>query len=489
MKKHTLLCLLAVCAAAGMIASCGDSTSGDTKTTDPVTADTAAEAVTDDSALKDTVPTLDFAGAPFRTIQQNPGRYGFYIEEETGDLVADSLYKRIQNVEERLNIDVTETECILWNEVSDKLKQSVLAGGDDYDLVLNQIFRSGSDAIEGYMYNWNDIPYVTLTQPWYTKAIQDASVGDRLYMIESDLSTSYLNQTWFILFNKTIANNMDLEDLYSVVDSGKWTVDYLYQAATDLYQDVNGNSKADDGDVFGFATSTKDDCMIAAVYYAMEGRMVELNEDATGVIHVIEEEENINRLAKVSDMLFNMPNIYNGLVIGDTTRLPRFVSGEFVFVTSQVQVLLSDELRNCEYEYGVLPLPKYDEAQSEYYTLVDGGADILTVPSTAQGLEMIGAAVEIMSAYSYNYVVPTYMNIGLEQKGTRDEESVRMLRQILDSRVIDFGYLYDTSSGWCMNLDVIMQKKDSIASKITSNKKKIDKYYEKLFNTFYADLD
>lgn len=308
-------------------------------------------------------------------------------------------------------------------------------------------------------------------------------------MIESDLSTSYLNQTWFILFNKTIANNMDLEDLYSVVDSGKWTVDYLYQTATDLYQDVNGNSKADDGDVFGFATSIVDDCMIAAVYYAVDGRMVALNEDATGVVHVIEEEENINRLSAVSDLLFNMPNVYNGLVVGDKTRLPRFASGEFVFVTSQVQVLLSDELRNCEYEYGVLPLPKYDEAQTEYYTLVDGGADILTVPATAQSLEMIGAAVEVMSAYSYNYVVPTYIDIGLEQKGTRDEESVKMLRQILDSRVIDFGYLYDTASGWCMKLDEIMKKKDSIASKITSNMKKIDKYYEKLFDTFYADID
>ena len=177
------------------------------------------------------------------------------------------------------------------------------------------------------------------------------------------------------------------------------------------------------------------------------------------------------------------------MTVGSTERLPRFTSGEFVFVTSQIQVLMSDELRNCEDEYGVLPLPKYDEAQTEYYTLVDGGADILTVPATAQNLEMIGAAVEIMSAFSYNHVVPTYIDIGLEQKGTRDEESVKMLRQILDSRVIDFGYLYDTSSGWCMKLDEIMAKKDSIASKIEKNYKRIDKYYANLLETFYSDVE
>ena len=480
--------LLMLLAASAAMASCGDSAKTPAVDTAPAS-DTAAVVTEDPDLVKDTVPELDFGGAPFRTIQQNPGRYGFYVGEETGDLVADALYKRIQNVEERLNIDVLETECILWNEVSDKLKQSVMAGGDDYDLVLNQIFRSGSDATQGYLYDWNQIPHISLSQPWYTKSIQDASVGERLYMIESDLSTSYLNQTWFILFNKTIANNMDLEDLYTVVDEGKWTADYLYKTASDLYQDVNGNSKADEGDVFGFATSKVDDCMIAAVYYAMEGRMVELSEDAMSVVHVIQDEKNVARLGKVSEMLFEMPNIYNGLTVGSTERLPRFTSGEFVFVTSQIQVLMSDELRNCEDEYGVLPLPKFDEAQTEYYTLVDGGADILTVPATAQNLEMIGAAVEIMSAFSYNHVVPTYIDIGLEQKGTRDEESVKMLRQILDSRVIDFGYLYDTSSGWCMKLDEIMAKKDSIASKIEKNYKRVDKYYANLLETFYSDVE
>ena len=215
--------------------------------------------------------------------------------------------------------------------------------------------------------------------------------------------------------------------------------------------------------------------------------MCELNSDATAVIHVIEEEANVNRLLAVSDILFEMPNVYNKLTIGSTERLPRFVSGEFVFVTSQMSVLMSDELRNCEYEYGVLPLPKYDEAQSNYYTLVDGGADILTVPTTAQNLEMIGAAVEIMSAYSYNYLVPTYIDIGLEQKGTRDEESVQMLHLILDSRVMDFGYLYDTANGWCMQLDEIMKNKSKAASVIEARKKAIDRYYVKLLDTLYSE--
>ena len=79
------------------------------------------------------------------------------------------------------------------------------------------------------------------------------------------------------------------------------------------------------------------------------------------------------------------------------------------------------------------------------------------------------------------------MNIGLEQKGTRDEESITMLRSILDSRVIDFGYLYDTGSGWCMNLNAIIKKPDAIASAVEKKTKSVNKYYEKIIEQFTSE--
>ncbi|MGM9625829.1 MAG: hypothetical protein ACI3XM_08990 [Eubacteriales bacterium] len=486
MKKQLVLCSALLFAASFLLASCQNQPNGATRTQETAS-DTASITTEAKDSHSDTVPDLDFGGAAFRTIQQNPGKYGFYTDAENGDMVNDVLYKRIRNAEERLNIDVTETECMVYSDVADHLIQAVLSGSDDYDLVLNQIFRSGSVAIENYLYDWNEIPYIQLSQPWYTKSIQDASLGNSLYMIESDLSISYMNQTWFILYNKTITDSQDIPDLYQVVNEGKWTIDYLYMLASGLYQDMNGNSKADDGDRFGLATSVSDDCMTAAVVYAANGRLVEVNEDGTAVTHVIEEEKNLNTLAKVSSLLYELPNVYNKLGIGSSERIPRFVSGDFVFVTSQVGSLINDELRSCNDHYGVLPLPKYDESQAEYYTLVDGGADILTVPITVGNPELVGAAVEIMSAFSYDEVVPTYMNIGLEQKGTRDEESIRMLRQILDSRVIDFGYLYDTGRGWVMKLNQILKKPDAIASSVEKQKKSVDKYYTGIIETFHAD--
>ena len=141
--------------------------------------------------------------------------------------------------------------------------------------------------------------------------------------------------------------------------------------------------------------------------------------------------------------------------------------------------LVVEEMRSLKSEYGVLPLPKYDETQKEYYTVVDGGANIMFVPITTneKQREIVGAIVESMSALSYRDVIPTYCGMALEQKGTRDEESIAMLRKILDSRVIDFAYLYDGFSGWAMKLPSLVLDSSSISSKIAKDETAVEKYY------------
>ena len=53
---------------------------------------------------------------------------------------------------------------------------------------------------------------------------------------------------------------------------------------------------------------------------------------------------------------------------------------------------------------------------------------------------------------------------------------------ILDSRVIDFAYLYDGFKGWVMNLTDMISSSSSIASKIESQKKAVTEYYTGLVN-------
>ena len=461
------------------LASCGSSSdSGNDTTAANTSDDTTAEVTT---ALTDEVPKLDFGGREFRTIEQESTENSFYQEEATGEVVSDAIYNRNADMEERFNVKFTPTERKLSYEIRKLLEQSVLAGSDDYDLVFGQIFNTASLATNGILGDWNSVPYMDFDKPWYTKSIQDASVGDNLYMIESDLCIMYTEQTWLLVYNKTkAAEHSDFPDLYKVVNDGKWTIDYMDKLIVDLYQDLNGNTLRDEGDIFGYG-GAQDGCQLAAFLYGCGARMIELDKDLKPV-NSIATEKAIDALTKLSTLF----NVNEGSVhqtdpvtTSVHSRRALFCNGTVIFSPLQVHDLITEDMREFTDDYGVLPLPKYDEDQDNYYTLVDGGANIMVFPADASEdkRELIGAVTEAMSAATYRDITPKYCSLALEQKGARDDESMAMIRMILDSRVIDFGYLYDGFKGWTMKLPAMVKDAGSITSQIESNKSAVIDYY------------
>lgn len=142
------------------------------------------------------------------------------------------------------------------------------------------------------------------------------------------------------------------------------------------------------------------------------------------------------------------------------------------------------QLRGYENDYGILPFPKWDAAQEEYYSVCDAGCNVLAVPITAQNTEMIGVMVESLSAYAWKTVLPTYYDIALDAKSTRDEESVEMLDIVLENRVIDFAYLYDGWNGWVFTLPELVSSKKGFASLYASKEPAKLKYYQKVLDFF-----
>ncbi len=483
MKKVTLLLLLASIMLT-TITSCGDGSSGNN--TDVTTSNTADTTTIDDTQLTDSVPELDFEGSEFRTIQQEQPSYYFYVENSTGEAINDALYAQRMDMEERFNVKITASQTDLTHKVKEAVRNSILSNEDVYDLVLNQIFNSGASAAEGLFYDWNDLPHVDLENPWYIKSIQEASVGSKLYMVESDLSLSYTAQTWLLLYNATDAESMNMPNLYDIVDDGAWTIDKLYELSSAAYTDSNGDGKKDENDYYGFA-AVPDGCMFVGYLYAGNGRMASISDDME-LTFPIAEEHSINVLTKLAKLFEENPSAIKTEALGRDDRVAMFTKGNILFQSMQAGNLILDVMRNLEDEYGVLPLPKYDEGQDEYFTVTDGGADIMTIPKTITNPEMVGALVEAMSAYSYNNITSEYIGTALEQKGTRDERSIVMLRSILDSRLMDFSYLYDGFKGYTMKLPGLIANVGTLKSSIESNIESVARYYEGVINTL-SDVD
>ena len=52
-----------------------------------------------------------------------------------------------------------------------------------------------------------------------------------------------------------MAEKNDFENIYDIVNSGRWTADKMYDMTKGVYVDLNGNTEADKEDIYGIELS------------------------------------------------------------------------------------------------------------------------------------------------------------------------------------------------------------------------------------------
>ena len=428
--KKSLLIPLTLSLLLSSFAACGEKEPGETDApdtvanTDTAAADTETETEETGRTLQDEVPELNFDGTVFRTIVQDSTLYDIYAAEETGDMLNDAIYYRTRDIEERFNIVIAPAEELAFRELSTKILKSIRAQADEYDMILGQMEETGKDALGGFFRNWYDIPYVDFTKPWWPKSVarDAATVNGKMFVTVSDLCVSYAEQTWGIVFDKDRAVDYGVDGVYDLVREGKWTIDKLMELADSVYTDVNGDGAKDENDYYGYVTADNG-CLILSYFYGFDQRLAVVEDGKVNMVL------NTEKSAEICDKIYRLTNAQGTYKPTDSSNAGIynvFVNENALFCPMELQYVYR-QLRDYENSYGVVPLPKWDEAQSEYYSVCDAGANVMVVPVTAQNIEMIGAVVEALSAYSWRSVMPTYCDIVLNRKSARDPESAEMM--------------------------------------------------------------
>ena len=118
-------------------------------------------------------------------------------------------------------------------------------------------------------------------------------------------------------------------------------------------------------------------------------------------------------------------------------------------VTHRLIVAESPELRGMETEYGILPIPKFDEDQEEYYSLAHDLFTVYGVVSSVNSIDLdnVGAVMEAMAIESYKVVTPAYYEVALKGKYSKDPQSWEMLDMIMNNLKINGGLLYTIKLG------------------------------------------
>ncbi|MCQ2432122.1 MAG: hypothetical protein MJ175_05900, partial [Clostridia bacterium] len=299
------------------------------------------------------------------------------------------------------------------------------------------------------------------------------------FLLTGSISRYFHGSRYCVFMNKRLAADYDMnEGIYDMVLDGKFTIDAYIGMVRGKYNDLNGNSEVDDEDFFGMTSDGRSNMV---TYYWSLGNKI-IAPDASGALVVdYFNEKTVNCVEKLCSMFFDT----NGLYIGDGWwyGMGAFMENRAIFANGCINY--GNRLRDMNDDYGVIPYPKWDEAQSRYVTMVDGAHGVLCVPVTNADLETVGLLTEALNADSYKRIIPVYYEITLKDKGARDEESLAMLDMVVDSRVFDLGYVYDGWSGASFFFqDLIPKNNNNLASYWQKKEKAVNKQYQKVIDFF-----
>lgn len=455
MKKRRILSSLLAALMLAALPGCGNAAE---ETTAAPTDDTAAEVVeTEETKLLPDLPDKDFGGYEFSILTKgNFSGHWFsqdaYAEELTGEPINDAVYNRNAAVGEKYNFTVVEMTGSS-DDPSALAKQAIQAGDDVYDLLLIGGTVTGNMATSGLLMDLTQIPYMDLSKPWYDQSANASlSIGGKLHLTAGDLNIMDNKATWALLFNKKLAEDLALGDLYGMVLDGSWTLDVLEGFLTLASTDLNGDGVHDEFDQWGMQGEGFN---TAAFILASGERFFDKDENDIPYItaqsekffDAFEKANAINGNFDVCMFVSNFTSKYSD-VWSDCMDVA-FTEGRVLFTCVGLNRVTL--FREMETDFGILPLPKYDKEQEHYHDLVSlWSANMISVPKSLSDQERTGIIIEALSAESMYTLTPAFYDVVLKTKAARDEDSAAMLDLIFEARAFELGNLY----GWGGLLDL-----------------------------------
>lgn len=481
-----------------LAAGCSDSSAVDTAV--PVTETEKDIAETEDIRIsaKDNLPEdLNYDGKTVCVLSRggdNDTLMEFTADALNGEIVNDAVYARNLAVCERLNIGLeirySSDSRHSGAETNSLINKSVSAGSDEFDLIGNHMSQVTPLAAGGVFYNWSSVKYIDYDMPWWNDSyIKTAAVSGNLYTIAGELGETMISGMYVMFFNKDIASNFfpDL-NLYDTVNLGQWTLDKMKSLSTELYTDLNGNAVADLSDLYGFTFRANGTIQSDALAGACDVVFTELGDDGY-YEYILNSEHTMNFISKVASLLFDSNYTYLHDVSDDPETMDKIKNGTTLFLPWILGDGIS-QLRDMERDYGIIPLPKYDENQETCHGFTHNGFSVFAIPITCPDTEIIGAFSEAMCSETYRSVTHAYYDIALKVKYSRDEEASGMLDLITEGIRFDFAYINNQSLNSAASIfrDIFKTSADAgkAASTIASITNTVNKAIIKLTDKYNA---
>lgn len=420
-----------------LLTSCGTAVSDVAAVTTTVPVDVIEENNVSVQVLTDDLDEFDFGGYIFNIWSRTATYFhgNLDVQEETAVVLDDAIYLRNRQIEQRFNFTFDE----ITGTDDANVKTSIIAGDYSYDIVNTRIPNAFAWAQEGLVHPVTKLPYINLDKPyWHHNLNNDLTIAGKMFFASGAFNITAYDYTQTLLFNKNLINDLGLNDLYELVLDEKWTFDQFSEYCMTAKQDLNGDGVFSDDDQHGYLATSR---MVMPSFWLAGGVQTIYKDDNDTPYFAALDSKFVDVFNRILDCVrdngawykASSPNVQN-----DPLLVNLFKNGKALFFDNCFYTI--KDLRDMEIDFGILPYPKLNEEQSQYYTRLHW-TEICCVPISANDtdLERTSVILEAMACESELSVIPAYYDIALKTKMTRDEESEKMIDILFNTRVLDFG--------------------------------------------------
>ncbi len=444
------------------LVSCGNTT-GTTEATDTAAADTTPIETAPETAYLDALPVEDFQGYTYRMVAQHTdARPNFAASDEiTGEALQDAIVQRKQSTMERLNIDIEEIGYENRGTLHTDVAKTIRAGDDAYDIIITSL----SDGInhlttQSCLLDLTTLPHVTLdSERWNLSMAENMRIDGKQYFTTGVTSVCYLYTPQAVIFNKQIAAENSLPDLYETVLEGKWTVDFMGEMMKDAAIDLNGDGKMTaKEDRWAFLVEGN---YGGALYMAGGFQSVSPDQEGNWGFHLTDA-ASVDFIDKCAAIFYDEASIYTDENAADQPLYHAiFTEGRALFTTFYIKA--ATDYREMETDFGVLPIPVLREGDPYLVACNTWLPSGIAVPVTCQDPARTGLIMETMAAYSYDQVLPAIIEKTLG-KTARDEQSYQIMMLMYENTAYDFNTIMDFGGTSALLRGAVIGARDNFVS-------------------------
>lgn len=443
-------------------------------------ADTTAEttaAETTDPYASDGLPDTDWQGADYTIILRELTKYEFVAEEENGEVLNDAIFERNRRAEERFNIKIGLVTKGGWasatSEMLSTFRASILAGESTYDLGLGYQAFVVEDAMAGLFHNAYEVPYLDLSKPWWCQqAVEILTLDNCCYMLTGDISHTVWRGMYVLFFNKKLAEDHKIGSLYDKVSAGDWLFDDFVSISKSVSADLNGDGEYTDADLYGWLTCLANH--IRQFMVSLDTPITTPDKDGYPVL-TFNNPKSVDVLERVNALYWDQSTYISKELQEPAADAisPVFTGDRALFMSAFLGN--AELLRDMDTDFGIIPYPKYDEAQADYYTGTHNSVSTVLIPVTVADVERAGMITEALCFDGYKTIVPAYYEVVLKTKFARDEESEAMLDIIRGGLSFNFGWVHSIpmSSVGAFYSDLVAKNSTDFASYYASYEPKL----------------